>query len=288
MKKIRRSFELFCFKNRNKGIPNLMMYICIGNAAVYLLSMFDQSYTLYYLLRFHKDAILAGQVWRLITYPLTMSAGMGSGLGILLVAISLFCFYSLGNVIERNWGTLKFNLFYLSGIVMMDVYCMIFGGTADVTYLNLSLILAYSTMYPDARFLIFYIIPVKAWVLALVDLAFVVINFFTDPFPYNFFSIVSLANYFLFFGADVLNLLPRSFRAWLRNVFHLKSRSSPKVIQFHVKPNTQQPKQNYNHRCTVCGRTDVSNPELEFRYCSRCKGYYCYCQEHVNNHVHIQ
>lgn len=288
MKNLRKSFERFCYKNRNKGIPNLMMYICIGNAVVYLLSMFDQSYTLYSLLRFHKGAILSGQIWRLITYPLTMSAGMGSGLGIILVAISLFCFYSLGAVIERNWGTLKFNLFYLSGIVMMDVYCMIFGGTADVTYLNLSLILAYSTMYPDARFLIFYVIPVKAWVLALIDLAFVAINLFTDPFPYNFFSIVSLANYFLFFGADVLNLFPLSFRVWLRKVFHLKPRSNPKIIQFHVKPSSQQPKQNYNHRCTVCGRTDVTNPELEFRYCSRCKGYYCYCQDHINDHAHIQ
>ncbi len=288
MKNLRKSFERFCYQNRNKGIPNLMMYICIGNAVVYLLSMFDQSYTLYSLLRFHKDAILAGQIWRLITYPLTMSAGMGGGLGIILVAISLFCFYSLGTVIERNWGTLKFNLFYLSGIVMMDVYCMIFGGTADVTYLNLSLILAYSTMYPDARFLIFYVIPVKAWVLALIDLAFVVINFFTDPFPYNFFSIVSLANYFLFFGADVLNLFPKSFQAKLRKFLHIKPRSNPKVIQFHVKPNNQQPKQDYNHRCTVCGRTDVTNPELEFRYCSRCKGYYCYCQDHINDHAHIQ
>lgn len=288
MKNLRKSFERFCYKNRNKGIPNLMMYICIGNAVVYLLSMFDQSYVLYSLLRFHKNAILAGQVWRLITYPLTMSAGMGSGLGVILVAISLFCFYSLGTVIERNWGTLKFNLFYLSGIVMMDVYCMIFGGTADVTYLNLSLILAYSTMYPDARFLIFYVIPVKAWVLALIDLAFVVINFFADPFPYNFFSIVSLANYFLFFGADVLNLFPRSFQIKVRKFLHIKPRSNPKVIQFHVKPNSQQSKQNYNHRCTVCGRTDITNPELEFRYCSRCKGYYCYCQDHINDHAHIQ
>ena len=50
----------------------------------------------------------------------------------------------------------------------------------------------------------------------------------------------------------------------------------------------RSPKAPYTHRCTVCGRTDVSNPELEFRYCSRCKGYYCYCQDHINNHVHIE
>ena len=74
---------------------------------------------------------------------------------------------------ENIWGTLKFNLFYLCGIVMMDVYCLIFNCYASASYLNLSLFLSYATMYPDARFLLLYIIPVKAWIFALVDLALV-------------------------------------------------------------------------------------------------------------------
>ena len=40
--------------------------------------------------------------------------------------------------------------------------------------------------------------------------------------------------------------------------------------------------------CTICGKTDTSHPDLEFRYCSRCQGYHCYCQEHISNHTHIQ
>ena len=44
----------------------------------------------------------------------------------------------------------------------------------------------------------------------------------------------------------------------------------------------------YRHKCTVCGRTDTDYPNLEFRYCSKCNGYYCYCMDHINNHVHIQ
>ena len=43
----------------------------------------------------------------------------------------------------------------------------------------------------------------------------------------------------------------------------------------------------YRHKCTVCGRTDTDYPNLEFRYCSKCNGYYCYCIDHINNHVHI-
>ena len=43
----------------------------------------------------------------------------------------------------------------------------------------------------------------------------------------------------------------------------------------------------YLHKCAVCGRTDTDYPNLEFRYCSKCVGNYCYCMDHINNHVHI-
>ena len=123
MKNLRKKFELFCFKNRDKGIPNLMLYIVIGTAVVYLFSQMSGSMLLYSALCFNREAILQGQVWRLITYPLTYSAG-----NILLTAITLLCYYSLGRAMENVWGTLRFNLFYLTGVVMMDIYCMIFGG----------------------------------------------------------------------------------------------------------------------------------------------------------------
>ena len=286
MKNLRRKFELYCYKNRNKGIPNLMLYIVLGTAVVYVMSRMYGNAFLYYLLRFDRGAILQGQVWRLITYPLTYSAG-----NLLLTAVSLFCYYSLGRAMENIWGTLRFNLYYLSGVVMMDVYCLLFGGQADVVYLNLSLFLAYATLFPDAHFLLFFIIPVKAWIFALVDLVFVVIGLVSYPFPYNLFSVVSLANYFLFFGKDVLNVIPMSWRTNASRLFRKKPQTvrKAKIIQFDAgsyEASHATPKA--THKCTVCGRTDVSNPELEFRYCSKCKGYYCYCQDHINNHVHIQ
>lgn len=288
MKNLRRKFELYCYKNRNKGVPNLMLYIVLGTAVVYVMSRMYGNAFLYYLLCFDRGAILQGQVWRLITYPLTYSAG-----NLLLTAVSLFCYYSLGRAMENIWGTLRFNLYYLSGVVMMDIYCLLFGGQADVVYLNLSLFLAYATLFPDAHFLLFFIIPVKAWIFALVDLVFVVIGLVSYPFPYNLFSVVSLANYFLFFGKDVLNVIPMSWRTNASRLFRKKPQTTrrAKVIQFDAgsyEASHATPKAPYTHKCTVCGRTDVSNPELEFRYCSKCKGYYCYCQDHINNHVHIQ
>ncbi len=292
MKNLRRSFERFCYKNRNKGIPNLMLYICIGTAIVYLMSIFANNYVLYNLLCFNRQAILHGQIWRLFTYPLTLLQD-----NILFQLITLVCYFSLGQAMERLWGTFKFNLFYLTGVVLMDIYSMVFNCTANVYYLNMSLFLSYATMYPQASFLLFFIIPIKAWVFALIDLVIVFTGLFAMPFtPYNFFPVIALANYFLFFGKDVLNVIPVSWIANLRRLFRkitpAKKSGRPKVIPFpsagSYEATTATPKAPYTHRCTICGRTDVSNPELEFRYCSRCKGYYCYCQDHINNHSHIQ
>lgn len=284
MKNWRRNFERFCYRNRGKGIPNLMLYIALGNAVVYLISAMAGNYTLYYLLRFNRTAILQGQVWRLITYPLTL---MNSN--ILFMLISLLCYYSLGSAMERLWGTFKFNLFYFSGVLLMDLYGLIFGCNADVYYLNMSLFLGFATLYPQSGFLLFFIIPVKAWVFALFDLAVIFIGLFQMPFTaYNLFPLVALGNYFLFFGKDVLNVVPLSWQNKLRKLFR-KAPKQPKVIQFHG--NQQSKKADtpaYTHKCSVCGRTDVSNPELEFRYCSKCNGYYCYCEDHINNHTHIQ
>lgn len=288
MKNLRRRFERFCYQNRDKGIPNLMLYISLGSALVYLITQITQTPILYNLLVFDRNAILHGQIWRLFSYPLTFSSN-----NVLLMALMLFCYYSLGRSIETIWGTLRFNLFYLTGIVMMDAYCLLFGGQADVTYLNLSLFLSYATMFPNAGFLLFFIIPVKAWIFALVDLALVVYGLIVYPFPYNFFSVISLANYFLFFGKDVLNIFPLSWRIKFLRIFKKGAPAQqPKTIPFAKvevrKVPAQQAKPSYTHRCTICGRTDVSDPKLEFRYCSKCNGYFCYCEDHINNHTHVE
>lgn len=264
-----------------------MLYICAGNAVVYLISLISNNFVLYNLLAFHRGAIMHGQVWRLITYPLTMYSANP-----LFFLIMLFCYYSIGKAMEYQWGTLKFNLFYLTGVVLMDVYAVLFNCTADVYYLNMSLFLSYATMFPQASFLLFFIIPVKAWIFALFDLIIILWGVLGNHFPVNIFPLIALANYFLFFGADVLNLIPLSWRRKLPRTLRKKATaSSPKVIVFTQKPNSGAPQNkshDYTHKCSVCGRTDASNPELDFRYCSRCNGYYCYCEDHISNHEHVK
>ena len=293
MKSLRRKFNQFCYQNRNKGIPNLMLYISIGTAIVYVLSQMDKSSTLYNALCFDRGLILQGQVWRLFTYVFTFNAG-----NVLFMLVSLLCYFSLGRAMEHIWGTFRFNLFYFTGVVMMDIFCMLFGGfRADVYYLNMSLFLGYATLYPNAGFLLFFIIPVKAWIFALFDL----IITFSDVvrltvaglFPYNLFPLIAIANYFLFFGKDVVNVIPLSWRINAGRLFKKKPGTKktgtvPFPTAGSYQATTAKVQAPYTHKCTVCGRTDVTNPELEFRYCSRCNGYHCYCEEHISNHTHIE
>ena len=300
MKKLRRQFDLFCFRNKDKGIPNLMLYIVLGSGLVYLMTNlgYDQ---LYSLLCFDRNAILNGQVWRLFTYAFAMQSG-----NMFFTLILLYCYYSLGRAVENAWGTFRFNLFYLSGIVLMDIYALAFGGIAVhgydfslyygssmIDYLNLSLLISFATLYPDTRFFIFFVIPIKAWVLGLIYLLITLYEVLTMSvpilmFPHNLFPLVALGNYFLFFGKDVIHLLPQSWQIRKKKAT-AQHFSGHKTIPF-TKPDSKDTaeKPNYNHRCTICGRTDISNPELEFRYCSRCKGYHCYCEEHISNHTHIE
>ena len=310
---LRRRFERFCFRNRDKGIRDLMLYICLGSAIVAFAGMINGGSFLYNLLCFDKAAILRGQVWRLFSWLLTEQMG-----GSLLSIVFLYFFYRLGSAVEQSIGTFKFNLFYLGGVVLMDIFAMIFCPTEAViiggmlvtpeiftafyssmaSYLHLSMVLAFSTMYPDAQFLMFFVIPVKAWVLALIDLIFIGISVFNMCypimlFPHCLFPLIGLLNYFLFFGPDMGNLLPLSWRARLRRKQkNTKNASGPKVVPFTApgrqNPVSERTSKPYTHRCTVCGRTDTEFPDLEFRYCSRCQGYHCYCEDHINNHAHIE
>ncbi len=295
---MRKKFDLFCFHNRDKGIPNLMLYIALGSAVVYLMGMASGGDALYDLLCYDRTLILQGQIWRLLTYVFTYGYG---DYNFLLVAIGLLCYYSLGQALENIWGTFRFNLFYLCGVVLQDVFCLVFGGWADVSFLNLSLLLTFATLYPNSEFRLFFIIPIKAWVLALFDLAITLYQVwmltYYGMFPYSLFPLVALLNYFLFVGKGVLNLFPISWRINARRLFRKKgakteSQEKPKVVPFPSAGSYQASntavKAPYTHKCTVCGKTDVSDPDLEFRYCSRCNGYHCYCQDHISSHTHIQ
>lgn len=291
MKDLRRKWDRFLYNNSDKGIPNLMLLVSAGTLIVWFFMQIDPSNVLYRFLCFNRSKILHGQVWRLFTY---IFIPQSSGIWLFLL---LFAYYGIGRMIEAVWGTFKFNMFYLLGILLMDVGSLILGTTASAHYLNLSLFLALATMYPDNRVLVMYIIPLKmkylAWIYLLISLVDVVSGDLSPLFAF--------LNYFIFFGKDCMNVLPGGDRVGSQR-FNFGSRGRSRSSNARPNPNWAKGYKTkntsgykkvvdapaYRHKCSVCGKTDVSNPELEFRYCSKCNGFYCYCQDHINNHPHIQ
>ena len=290
MNEFRKRFERFCLRNRDKGIPNLMLVIAIGNVIVYFLSMIDPSNVVYSWLCFSRSAILRGQIWRLFTYIFTYLCD-SAGMYLFLAVVAMFCYYQFGRILEQYWGSLRFNLYYLTGIVLTDIAALLLGYPATAGAMNLSLFLAVATIAPEATVRLMFILPLKMKWLAWVYLGFAAWDVVTYLLRFGFltffwvYPLVPLLNYFLFFGRDVKNLLPASMRY-----------RRPKQPKTHARPNpnwasgyhSRSGEKPYWHKCTVCGRTDTDYPNLEFRYCSKCNGYYCYCIDHINNHAHIQ
>lgn len=295
MRSIDNWFDRFCRKHPGLGIPNLMKIVVFGTVIVYLLDLFlsilSPGLRVSSYLSFQPYYIIHGlQIWRLVTFvfvPLNTNP--------VLVLVSLYFYWFIGNTLESEWGSVKFTAFYGVGYLLNLaaglLLALFFGGfsfpavTADVTYLNLSLFFAFATLFPDVRFLLFFIIPVKAKWLGWIDAAFfllavagslVVLNFVGAILP-----LISILNYVLFFWSDIAEFTGRTTR-------RVKHKTSRQTINFKQAAREQQQHKGYIHKCAVCGKTDTDYPDEEFRYCSKCNGYYCYCSEHIGNHVHIE
>ena len=279
MKSFMQRIDRFCITHPRFGVSNLMLYVVIGNAAVFLFSLMDTTGLLLSYLAFSPALILRGQVWRLVTFALIPNS---SGVWTL---IFLYFYYYLGNTLERLWGTAKFNLYFFSGILFTVVYGFLIYFFAHIdlrisaTYIYLSMFLAFATFFPDQQVLLFFIIPIKMKWLAFVDAAILLASVITDPFPLNFLPVVALANYLLFCGETLFSPLRRTRSRAQRQTFNNFHREMDQV-------NAERRAVPYRFKCAVCGRTDVSDPTLEFRYCSRCQGYHCFCQDHINHHSH--
>ena len=296
MRSIDSWFDRFCRKHPRLAIPNLMMYIVIGTAFVYILDQFGP-FPISEYLAFNPYYIIHGQVWRLITFifiPLDDNP--------FWFILSLYMYWWIGSSVEREWGSTKFTVFYgtdvllniLSGLIL----ALFLGGFITpistlygAEYLNMSLFFSMATLFPDLSILLFFVIPLKAKWLAWVDaalFAFGIVKGLVYTVMYGpvmlvmvIPPIIAILNYFLFFWSDIAEFCTRTFR-------RAKHQTSRQTINFKQATRHAQQQKGYIHKCAVCGKTDTDYPDEEFRYCSKCNGYYCYCSEHIHNHVHIE
>lgn len=283
------------------AIPNLMKYIIILNA-VGLIIFFVNPGFYYQYLSLDMYAVLHGQVWRIFTFLINPSIGVGTGnsplMNLLWFALMAFVYYSIGTGLERMWGTFRFTLFYIMGIVLVILTSLVFyllsmtgislvdagiglqqGAITSLTYLNETLFLAYALLFPDAQFLIYFVIPIKAKWMSIIYLGLTAFELFQcfqgGAYYIAALIIVSLLNLALFW------LFARGVSS-PRQAVKQKKRQA----EFHYKVHSASA--GPRHRCVICGRTEVDVPELEFRYCSKCQGNFEYCSEHLYTHEHVK
>lgn len=286
------------------GIPNLMKYVIGVNILGTFLGVLGYAggFNFYYeYLSLDIYQILHGQVWRLITFVLYPSGLSGSGLmsSLLWFAIWVFVYYSIGNALEHYWGTFRFTLFYLSGVFFVILTAFIFYfvnaliypsevmriisyyAEAGITleYLNQSLFLAFALANPNAQFLIYFVIPVKAkWLSILyfaMDAYFIISGIMNQEYITVALIVGSLVNLGLFF------LFSRG-KPGMKGMYKQHKRKT----EFRQKMSHAE-QTGPIHRCAICGRTELDAPHLDFRYCSKCEGNYEYCSEHLFTHEHV-
>ena len=271
------------------GIPNLTIYMIVCYVIGYALMIVNPGILNW--LSLEPAYILRGQVWRLVTwvlYPPSTS-------GVLWFAIAvLFFYYPIGTSLERTIGTFKYTLYILSGVIftILGAFILYFllggnvlvGNVFSTYYISLSTVLASAMCYPDMQVLLMFIIPVKMKWMAIFYVVIVVyemIQYIMAGAWYLVIPIVaSLLNFIIFyFGTkDFSRYNPKEvhrrneFRRAMEPQGRMKSGSGSVT----------------KHKCAICGRTELDDPNLEFRFCSRCNGNYEYCQDHLFTHTHVK
>lgn len=268
------------------AIPNLTLYLLGGYIIGFGILYFMPGLLAW--LTLEPAYILRGQVWRIISWVLIPPTNK-----IISLFFLLLLYYSLGTALERTWGTFRYNVYIISGILftliasfaLYGIYFLIYGvevslssvGLISTNYITMSIFLAFAAIYPDMEVLIMFILPVKMKWMALVYAAMALFYFITGGVATKVAIGASLLNFVIFFLSS-------------RNMHRFNPREQARRAKF--KKQAKGPRMTYtngaHHRCAVCGRTELDDRNLEFRFCSKCNGNYEYCQDHLFTHEHVK
>ena len=244
------------------AIPNLTYYLIAGQVIGFILvSISPKSAEL---LSFNGAQILKGEWWRAITYlmePLTTN--------VLFLAFAMYLYYLYGLVLERHWGTFRYTVFTLISIISTLIFSMVFPFvTITNSHLYTTLFLAFAFLFPDFTLMIFFILPLKIKWLTGITWILTGLTLVTGTVEMKILTIVALSNFFIFFGEDVSI-----------NIKHLFKHQSEDVRSKVIKGKP-------NHICATCNKNERDNPDMGIRYCDECVPTTCYCEEHIEDHVH--
>lgn len=279
------------------AIKNLTVYLIAFYVIGYIMELVNPEMCSYFSL--DPYMILHGQVWRIVTWLLMPPESLS-----VFTIIMLLLYYNLGTTLEKTWGTYRYNVYLFSGFlftivgafVIYGVYAILYPTSTMLTgsyisalvntyYINLTIFLVFAVTYPDMELLLYFVLPVKMKWFGILYVAFIAYDIYR-AFAYyptavaiiqTLIILVSLLNFLIF---------------WLSGKFKVGyvHGGAKRKKEFKKQVKTASKERFYadgaKHKCVVCGRTDETNPELTFRYCSKCYGGKEYCQDHLFTHEH--
>lgn len=246
------------------AVPNLTIYLIAGQSLLYIAIMTGKLNR--GIVTYAAGALMAGEWWRLLLFPFDPPGG-----GLLFALIAWYLFYLMGTALEEHWGAFRYNLFLLVGVLLtVAVSFLMPYYPVSNAFLAGSVFLAFAFLYPDFTLLLFFVLPVRIKWLALLTWLYYGYLFLLGGWATRLVILASVGNFLLFFASDLRWLAKSGGRRLARSTVRAAGESSGPF-----------------HRCTVCGITDQSHPEMDFRYCPDCAGQRGYCQEHIRNHEHI-
>lgn len=145
------------------AIPNLMYYVIILYIVGFVINIVaPELYTEY--LALDAQAILHGQIWRIFTFNYSAAEQQLLFYPVCIVFV-LYDWKDVGIYVGSISG---FNLYFFSGMLLHVIACLLIylvfwkNFQMGSFYLNMSLFFVYVALFPDAEFLLFFIIPIKA------------------------------------------------------------------------------------------------------------------------------
>jgi hypothetical protein len=197
------------------------------------------------MLNLDPGRILHGEVWRLLTYifiPTTLSPWW--------VLFALWFLWWIGEGLERAFGPFRLTLYFFVGMVGTTAAAFFLGSEFSNRMLMASLFYAFARFYPDEVIYVLFILPVKIKWLAWFFGAFLLVEFFMNSNSYRLSLVAALSNYLIFFGPEIYRQARhRSEVGTRRRRFESDARGETEPL----------------HKCAVCGATELSDPNLDFR-----------------------
>ena len=253
------------------AVLHLSLWLVAGQVLVLglaLLTQFDVS-----LLLLVPADVLDGEIWRAVTFLMVPPVNRLTMTMAIFLAFGWYMFLLMGNSLEAYWGEFRYNLFILVGWALTVAVSFLTPLSASGNgFLAGTVFLAFAFLNPDFELYLFFILPVKIKWLALLAWAGYAATFLLGDWTVRLQILAATGNFLLFFGRDLVQLARTGRR-----------RMTQQGRQFGSTQDRPEPR----HTCRICGKTDLSHPKLDFRYCSKCANDECYCSEHIFNHVHV-